>query len=207
MLLLEDRRNCVYVHSKATSGEIFYVGIGKRRRANVMAQRSQHHVRTVARHGCDVHILMENLTSKEANDVEMRFIAEAAELDIDLVNMTAGGDGCKDPSPETRKAIGDGRRGIKHTEAAKALMRQRRWPNYAPKNPGPGRGGANKGRPMSEEQKQKLRVINTGKVIPPEIREKISKAGLGRVFSAERNAKVSEAKTAYWAARRAARGK
>lgn len=45
-----------------------------------------------------------------------------------------------------------------------------------------GENNYNYGKPMSEEQKERLRVANTGKVVPPHVRQKISEAQRGRTY-------------------------
>ena len=55
-----------------------------------------------------------------------------------------------------------------------------------------GRVSPNKGKKMSEEQKEHLRQINLGKKQSEETKRKISEAGMGRIISEETRRKLSE---------------
>ena len=81
----------VYVHQKADTGEIFYVGKGRRWRENQRKGRNKHWHSVVAKHGFTVSVVAENLTNAEACLFEKTLISK---LGFEtLVNYTYGGEG------------------------------------------------------------------------------------------------------------------
>lgn len=125
----------VYEHWRLDRDECFYVGKGKGRRAYTMAYRNRHHKAIqakVSREGFAIEIRMvaTGLSEEEAFAVERKRIRFWREANIDLANMTDGGEGVigyvfsdevrqkmsvsqrkrgprNPPSPETRKKIGE----------------------------------------------------------------------------------------------------
>jgi hypothetical protein len=83
----------VYAHSKATTGEIFYIGKGSKNRVTSMFSRSLWWKSVVKKHGINYHILQDGLTSCEAFKRERELIVEAKTIGIELVNMNDGGTG------------------------------------------------------------------------------------------------------------------
>jgi hypothetical protein len=85
----------VYVHKKATTGEIFYVGKGRGNRA-YQKDRGRHWKAIVEKHGRTVEIVADNLPEQEAFALEIKLIALYGRKDKglgSLVNYTDGGDG------------------------------------------------------------------------------------------------------------------
>ena len=85
-------------------------------------------------------------------------------------------------SQETKRKISEANRGKKRTEEM----------NLANSKRNKGRVSPNKGKKMSEEQKEHLRQVNLGKKLSEEHRRKISEAGKGRIISEETRKKLSE---------------
>jgi hypothetical protein len=92
----------VYVHRKADTGGIFYVGKGSiqgkdaYRRAHATKSRNRWWVRTVAKHGLIVEIVAHAIDDVSAQEIEKRLIGEYGRADLGngcLVNLTDGGDG------------------------------------------------------------------------------------------------------------------
>ena len=83
----------VYVHRKKSNGEIYYVGMGSRKRALHKHRKNKHWRNITDKHGCEVDILYEGLTTEDAYELE-EFIIETIGLD-NLTNRTSGGDGCR----------------------------------------------------------------------------------------------------------------
>lgn len=83
-------------------------------------------------------------------------------------NLTRGGDGLFGhiATPETREKMGNSGRGRKHTDETRKLMSE----NHADFK---GENHPNYGKSMSDEQKKKISVANTGKVRTMEQREKL----------------------------------
>jgi len=98
-----DKNYYVYTHHRASDGSIFYVGKGKGPRARVVFGRSRHWERVVAKHGIEIQIVASGLTSQCACSFERALIAS---LDrARLVNLTGGGEGAFDLSPEAREKM------------------------------------------------------------------------------------------------------
>jgi hypothetical protein len=110
---MEKDSYCLYRHLKPC-GEVFYIGIGKDLRRPYSKNRTAHWKRTVAKYGYEVQILKKNLSKEDAAELEIILIAYYGRMDLGLgrlVNMTDGGDGTLNKSPETRKKISDGQKG------------------------------------------------------------------------------------------------
>lgn len=98
-----ERNYYVYTHHRASDGSIFYVGKGKGPRSNVVFGRSRHWQRVVNKQGLEVQIVASGLTSHCACSFERAIIAS---LDrTKLVNLTGGGEGAFDLSPEAREKM------------------------------------------------------------------------------------------------------
>jgi len=88
----------VYEHWRLDRDECFYVGKGIGRRAYEMAKRNPHHkavVNKVLREGfgIEVKIVASGLTHEEASAIECERISFWRSSNIDLTNITIGGDG------------------------------------------------------------------------------------------------------------------
>ena len=84
----------VYLHLKADTGEVFYVGKGKGRRVYQGGRRrSDYWNRVAAKHGVTIQILAEGLTEEEAFAKERNTISELRSNGASLVNITDGGEG------------------------------------------------------------------------------------------------------------------
>lgn len=111
----------VYLHKKADTGDVFYVGIGSKPkfyRAYEKIKRSKHWVNLVNKHGFVVEILHTGLTWSEAQEKEMEIISLIGRIDLGtgpLINRTAGGDGANGVivSEETKTKITLGKLGKK----------------------------------------------------------------------------------------------
>lgn len=85
----------VYVHRKATTGEIFYVGKGCGDRA-WSKQRNRLWSRTAKKHGCSVEIVQDGLQEWAAFEFECELIALHGRRDLKLgplTNLSDGGEG------------------------------------------------------------------------------------------------------------------
>ena len=135
----------VYEHWRPDTGVCFYVGKGKRKRANSFG-RNSHHDRIVAklkRLGLrpEVRIIHSVGTNAEASALEIERIAFWRAAGIAIANYINGGDGTtghvhslearakirkkalgRKPSAETRAKMGASRRGLKRTAETRAKM-------------------------------------------------------------------------------------
>ena len=111
----------VYIHRKATNGEVFYVGIGnpKRPYEKGRSDRSEFWCRTVDKYGYNIEVIRTGLSWEDACDIEQDLIELIGRRDLGLgtlVNLTDGGDGAV---------------GLVYTEERKAEVskRMKEWMN------------------------------------------------------------------------------
>lgn len=156
--------NCyVYIHKKADTKEIFYVGIGsqlKYKRAYQMYSTKRNSIwnRIVKKHGVLVEVINDNLTREQAVSIEIELIKKYGRIDLGtgvLCNMTNGGDGCNGIKNRV-----SGMKGKKMP--IDSYNRTRKYLT---------------GRILSEETKQKMSISRLGKKHSKEHIEKI-KAGI-----------------------------
>jgi len=164
--------------------------------------------------------LAEGLTKAEAAALEIATIAKLGrEPNGPLVNATSGGDGVREPSPELRAAMSAratkwatgnrNRRGtitppeVRAKQRAALLGRPR--PDNSERLKGNTYGTANKGKPLSEETKAKMRDsaqrraaegrhhIKAGNVLSEETKAKIAAANRARAQDPAERLKISKA--------------
>lgn len=135
----------VYVHQKASNGEIFYVGKGRRWRENQKTNRNPHWHNVVNKHGFTVCVVASHLTNEEACTFE-KVLIEKLSLQENLVNYTLGGDGSE---------------GYTHSEKTKEKMRGRKFSEEHK-------------RKLSEAKKKNPSLHWLGKTRDQETREKVS---------------------------------
>lgn len=168
----------VYVHRRADTGEVFYVGKGFGKRAWKKTTRSEWWKRIEAKHGRTVEIHADDLDENLAFELEAELITKFGRTN--LCNLTDGGDGGVNPSAETRLKMSLARKGRVVSEVTREKMRI-----------------ASTGRRPSEETKLKLRLANLGKPGRPmsdENKLALSNANKGRVRTLDHRAKISSSK-------------
>ena len=137
----------LYQHLKPND-EIFYIGIGKcEKRAYNKFNRNKHWKNIVNKYGYNVEILYNNLTIKEAKQLEIYLIKYYGRKDLktgNLVNMTSGGEG-------TYGRITSKESNIK-------------------------RSNSMKGRIFSKEHRLKLSLTKKGRIVSEETKLKMSKS-------------------------------
>lgn len=135
----------VYRHIRKDANVPFYIGIGTSeferpyQRAFSKLGRNKYWKRIVEKTSYEVEIIFDNISDQEAISKEIEFIKLYGRVNLrtgTLCNLTDGGDGLLNPTPETR-----------------AKMRQRRL----------GVPPANKGKPMLPHVKEALRKGCIGK--------------------------------------------
>jgi len=130
----------VYMHYKADTLELFYIGKGCGYRSGSHRSRSPWWKAIVAKHGLIHNIALFFETEREALDSEKILIASFREMGYNLCNLSGGGDGAGEGnknllghkhSEETKKKIGAARKGHKQTdkqkEAAASANKTRVW--------------------------------------------------------------------------------
>ena len=101
---------CTYYHSKP-DGNVFYIGIGNKKRPYDFNKRNKYWKRVVSKYGKpQVQVLAEWNTAEEAKQHEILLISCFKDLGHKLTNLTNGGDGCN---------------GYKHTEEHKRKLAKR----------------------------------------------------------------------------------
>ena len=180
----------VYTHTRLDSNEIFYVGIGSRKkRAYDKADRNRYWYHIVNKHGYKVTVTHEDVCWEEACAIEKYLISFYGRADLKagtLVNMTDGGDGTLNKSEEAIRKISERAKlrvgdknpnyGKKHSEKTKELIR---IANTGPNNPRYGKPGTMRGR-FGELNP------NYGREHSPEVRAKMREKKIG-VFDGEKN--------------------
>lgn len=125
----------VYIHKKADTQDIFYVGISgsiKYTRGYSSAQRNNLWNKIVKKHGYSVEIIADNLTKEDAINIECDYILKygrISERNGCLCNITKGGEGAT--------------KSQKERDMLSKKMKGENNPNF--------------GKPMSNEQKQKIK--------------------------------------------------
>jgi len=100
----------VYEHFRPDTGQCFYVGKGRCRRAYVMSNRSTHHkniAKNLKSKGLRIEVIFVAtcLSEQDAYTLEMERIGFWRDMGVALINQTSGGSGLKVYSPELRQKI------------------------------------------------------------------------------------------------------
>ena len=107
----------VYQHIRKDTNQIFYIGIGKTiASAKSKNGRNNYWKNIVKKTEYDIEILHTDLTWDEACELEKKYIKQYGRVDIGtgiLSNMTDGGDGNNNYSPEVIEKMVYKKRGIK----------------------------------------------------------------------------------------------
>jgi len=178
----------VYEHWRLDRDECFYVGKGKGGRAFSNKVRNRHWHAIVAKLGrigsaMEVRMVHMGMAEAEALKLEVERIAFWRVAGVDIVNMTAGGDGLKNPTQAVRDRISASQK--KRFEAPEARLRV---------------SLQNRGRVTSEETKEKLRISSTGMRHSDETKSKLKifakKRGVSAACRAAQKAAVTGKKRA-----------
>lgn len=173
-----EAKYCTYFHVNPVTKEVFYVGIGAKKRPNERKSRSNYWKNYVALHGFEVQIIHENQTKEEAISKEIEYIKEFGRKDKgagSLINLTDGGEGafgviCSKP----KKPISEKTRQKIKANNAKYWLGKKRSEETGRKISEAKRG--RKGKPLSDEHKEKIRQRNSGKKHTEEALQKIREA-------------------------------
>lgn len=181
----------MYFHCKPETGEVFYVGKGKGRRAWRETYRNPYWTAVRKKYGLEVKIIHDGLTTEEACELEIKEI-ESIGLDR-LCNLTNGGDGMYGytPSEETRRKWSISRKGRTHTEISKRKMSMARRGKPKSKEHVENQANSMRGRVFSDEHRRKLSESIRKVKFNPEWGVKSGKARMKKVFCIN-NSKVYE---------------
>ena len=95
---MEEKEWIVYQHRRKDTGEIFYIGIGRKYRPYIMNNRNKMWKNIVNKTDYDIEIVNSFDNRKDAENLEIQLIKKYGRRDLGLgtlVNMTDGGDGCE----------------------------------------------------------------------------------------------------------------
>jgi len=168
-----EKSYCVYLHVNPNTGLPFYVGIGSEKRAYDKRERTKYWKNYVSKIGDYDVVFHENgLDWAEACEVEKYLISKFGRKRYDedgiLVNLSLGGDGSPGvrPSIQTRKLLSQSAK-ERYPSVADALLKSVR------------------GIKRTEEHKETIRQMMSGRCVSFETRRKISLANKGRKHSEE----------------------
>jgi hypothetical protein len=204
----------VYALFRSDTGTIFYIGMGSGKRVHLSAlcgNGNPFKQRVISKCGEVIPVIVKDgMTMEDANDLERALIlAVGRHPQGPLTNLAAGGEGCSDPSEQTRDLMSlrakERNRNSPWEAKRKARMADpevRAKMSAAKKGkPSPRKGAvlseetrakigaANKGRIQSEEERARRKAIMSS----PEVRAKLVASHLGKKNSAESKLKNSEA--------------
>lgn len=176
-VIWQDRKYKVYSLSDPSTGIVRYIGLTGRsldeRLCEHLSLGSKFHkgawITSLTRRGLlpIITLLEDNLTKEEVITKEQQYILIFMSIGAKLTNHTKGGEGCF---------------GYTHTEDSKAKIKAKRSTQIM-------RSGWN----HSQEVKEKISLINKGKVRSESLKNQISDKLKGRVFSEEHRIKLKKA--------------
>lgn len=95
----------VYLHTRLDTGEVFYVGKGKGRRATTRWSRNVWWNRVAAKAEWISSIVQDGMSESDAHLLEMWLIAKFRHCGVSLCNIDDGGGGRASPQPNLRKPV------------------------------------------------------------------------------------------------------
>jgi hypothetical protein len=148
-----------YIHTRASDNMPFYVGKGNGRRSHSREGRNPYWHHTVAKHGIKIDIAAKWSSEKEAFSHEKFLIQCFTDMGFPMVNMTTGGEG----GSHTAETL------AKLSKLAKGRKRPPRSPEWSKRI-----GDALRNRKISDDVKEHLRIVNTGRKHSEVTRTKMS---------------------------------
>lgn len=222
-----------YVHRRADTGEVFYIGKGSGKRFAATQDRSTYWKRLVAKYGFSIEIVAHFLAEEHAFQHERELIAEYRANGVRLVNLSDGGEGPSGAvrTAETRNKISSANKGRKRDpfseetrlkmslshvgkkqsqeaiEKTVAFHRGRKRTIETLEKMSKALKGKGLGREVSDVTRDKISKLNAGRVHTESAKENMSKGHANRtkycVMSDEHKQKILAGQAAYWARRRA----
>jgi len=182
-----------YAHVRNDTGKIFYIGKGQGDRAYFSYNRNQYWNRIAKKHGYIVQILSRFDNEEDAFDHEKFLILCFKGMGFKLANLTDGGEGVSNPSPEVRAKISAALAGKKFGEDRIKKMRECRLGIKLSESAKEKISQSLKGRSFNDEHKEKLALGRLGKKHSKQSILKMSQAKVGKKLSEEHAKKISEA--------------
>jgi hypothetical protein len=188
----------VYAHVRNDTNTIFYIGKGKDKRAwsKSRTRRNSYWHNVVNKAGYTVVLLKQRLDEVTAFAEEIRLIQVFKAFGHTLTNMTDGGEGASNPNQETREKIAQKLRGRIGPNKGKIMSDEQKERISISKK------GQGKGRYVSDKTRKKIGNAHRGKKLSEEHKQILSKMYIGRVahnkgvpMSDEQKAKLRLAST------------
>lgn len=160
----------VYRHTKASTSEVFYIGIGSSKnykRAKTIYGRNNFWNKIFKKYGVEVDILSINNSLEEAREIEKILVSWYGRRDLNkgtLVNLTDGGEGSQNifVSQETRNRQSSSRKGKVLSQETKDKI-----------------GNYQRGRKKPISFSIKMSKIHKGKIVSEDSKLKMSKSWMG----------------------------
>jgi len=184
----------VYLHRKATTGEIFYVGKGRDERAyDTGVDRSIHWNRVAKKHGRTVEFVQTGLQEWYAHELEMDLIAYHGRKNLGLgplINKTDGGEGTSGYvyTQEDLQRMSDSHKGNIASDETRAKMSASMTPERRAML-----SAINKGKILPPERVARMSEAARLSLEPPEVRKKMSDGVIAAYASPEARQRLSEA--------------
>lgn len=198
----------VYEHWRTDRDECFYVGKGTGGRAYNMSKRNKYHKAIVAKllregFAVEIRIVASGLSSQDSFSLEIERIAFWRSVNVDLTNMTDGGDGANNPSEETRKKLAEYRKGkLLNAEIRKKMSESRRKRGGIPHTEEARRKITEAKKNPSQETRRKMSEAKKGKPRSAETCKKIAEFRKSFTYSEESRRKMSESSKKQWVKRK-----
>lgn len=181
---MTEGKYCIYRHIKP-DGEVFYIGIGNLKRPYNKCYRSEWWKKVVKKYPeYQVDIMKYDLTWEDAQYFETILIKHYGRKDLGLgtlVNMTDGGDGVKNPSPQVRKMSSERAKNRIITDEFREVCRNRmigkKFPEHSERMKG--EGNPNFGKKTPDHVKAATSAHQKGKIATEETRRKMSEKRKG----------------------------
>ena len=183
----------VYVHTRNDTGEVFYVGKGKGRRAWWKDGRNKHWNAVVDKHGYEVHIWKDELTEEQAFEVEKERIAFYGQKN--LCNYTIGGDGASGAKKTEVQKLHMKTKMLGRKFSDETLEKMKFAASQRTKETRQKQANAIRGRKHTEEHKKKISAAGVGRIPTEETRKKISDFHKGKPKSEEAVKKMAQSKS------------
>lgn len=164
-----EKNKVVYLHRKKSDNSIFYVGAGNLKRA-YSKQRSEWWNRVVSKYGYVVEIYKDNLTKKEAFDLEIELINKFGRIDLktgQLINQTNGGITVEGLCDEISN---------RKISKLKVIKRTESWRNKI--------SISHKGKEKSKKHKENISKSMLGRKIPEEVKSKMRFSNKSKIITA-----------------------
>ena len=170
----------LYRHIRLDKNQPFYIGIGKTEKRSRETRDRSAAWKAIASKGYEIEILFDDLTWEQALQKEIEFIKLYGRKKYGglLVNITEGGRGAC---------------GLKHTEESKQKMKKSNTEEVRLKksNAKLGSNNPNFQNTWSDEKKDWMRKLNTGRKLPQESIERIREKNIGTKRNDDTKQKMS----------------